>query len=91
MPCICTVKASPSIPCFHTVFNRFADNGQILLEDIHPFWWYRRLERGTPSAIATQTADVVLNPAVVCGKGRPKGAKGKKSKNYSVTGMTQPY
>jgi hypothetical protein len=90
-PCTCIVKASLGIPCFHTVFDRFIDNGQILPEDIHPFWWYKRLERGTSSAIATQTADIVLNPAVVRGKGRPKGAKGKKSKNHGVTGMTWRY
>jgi hypothetical protein len=87
-PCTCTVKSSLGIPCFHTLFDRFADNGHVLPEDIHPFWWYNRPERGTSSEVAIQTERVVLSPAVVRGKGRPKGAKGKKSKNQGVTGMS---
>jgi hypothetical protein len=63
--CTYTVKAFIGIPCFHTVFDRFAENGYILLKDIHLFWWYKRLEQGTSSEIAIQTARVVLNPAVV--------------------------
>jgi hypothetical protein len=87
-PCTCTVKASLGIPCFHTLFNRIADNGHILPKDIHPFWWYKRPERDTSSEIAIQTERVVLSPAVVRGKGRPKGAKGKKSKNHGITGIS---
>jgi len=30
------------VPCFHDLFNRLKDGGQVLLEDIHPFWWYNR-------------------------------------------------
>jgi hypothetical protein len=30
----------------------------------------------------------MLEPAVVCGKGWPKGAKGKNSKNHGITGIT---
>jgi hypothetical protein len=58
-----------------------------LPEDIYPFWWYKRPERGTSSEIAIQTKRVVLSPVVVRGKGRPKGAKGKKSKNHGITGI----
>jgi hypothetical protein len=36
-PCTCIVKSSLGIPCFHTLFDRFADNGHVLPEDIHPF------------------------------------------------------
>jgi hypothetical protein len=85
--CTCTVTALMGVPCFHTLFDRFTGNGHILPEDIHPFWWYKRPEQGTSSEIAMQTARVVLNPAMVQGKGCPKGAKGKKSKNHGTTGM----
>jgi hypothetical protein len=75
------------LPCFHTVAKQLATPGHILLEDIHPFWWYKRPDPSTPFEIAVQIRPVVLNPAVVRGKGRPRGAKGKKSKNHGVTGM----
>jgi hypothetical protein len=87
-PCTCTVKTSMGIPCFHTVFERLNGNGHILPEDIHPFWWYKRPEVGTSLAVNVQTERVVLEPAVVRGKGRPKGAKGKNSKNHGITGKT---
>jgi hypothetical protein len=37
-PCTCTIKASLGILYFHTLFDRFEDNGHILPEDIYPFW-----------------------------------------------------
>jgi hypothetical protein len=83
-PCICTIKQSMGLPCFHTIHQRFLRGGYILLEDIHPFWWYKRLERGTSFAISVQNYRLVLNPAVVRGKGRPKGSKNK-AKNHGVT------
>jgi hypothetical protein len=79
------------LPCFHTVFKRFSANTSILPKDIHPFWWYKRPEPSTPSAINVQLQGVVLEPAVVRGKGRPKGAKGKKSKNHGITGMSYTF
>jgi hypothetical protein len=36
-PCICTIKQSMGLPCFHTIHQRFVRGGYILLEDIHPF------------------------------------------------------
>ncbi len=75
------------IPCFHIVFDRFVENRHILPKDIHPLWWYKRLERCTSSEIAIQTARVVLNPAIVRGKGRLRGAKGKKSKTHRTTSI----
>jgi hypothetical protein len=76
------------IPCFHKVAERLRGVGHILPKDVHPFWWYKRLEQGTTSAVALQINDTVLNPAVVCRKGRPRGAKGKHSKNHRTTSMT---
>jgi hypothetical protein len=86
--CTYTVKTSIGIPCFHTVFKWLNGNGHILPEDIHPFWWYKHLEIGTSLTVNVQTERVVLEPAVVCGKGRPKGAKGKNSKNHGIISMT---
>jgi hypothetical protein len=89
--CTCTIKQSIGLLCFYTVFERFSANTSILPKDIHPFWWYKRLEPSTPSAINVQLQGVVLKPAVVQGKGRPKGAKGKKSKNHGITGMSYTF
>jgi hypothetical protein len=86
-PCNCTIKASMGLPCFYIVAERLSSPGYILPEDVHPFWWYTRPEPSTTSAIDVQTRRVVLNPAVVRGKERPKGAKGKKAKSYGITGM----
>jgi hypothetical protein len=87
-PCNCVIKASMGLPCFHIVAQRFNSPGHILPEDIHPFWWYTRPEPSTSSAVEVQARRVILNPAIVRGKGRPKGAKGKKSKNQGFTGMS---
>ena len=57
--------------CFHTVAKRLASPGHILLEDIHPFWWYKRPDPSTPFEIAVQIRLVVLDLAVVHGNGRP--------------------
>jgi hypothetical protein len=84
-PCNCSIKASMGLPCFHVISERLSSPGYILPEDIHPFWWYKRPELNTSSAIDKQTHQVVLNPAVVRGKGRPKGAKGKKAKGHGIT------
>jgi hypothetical protein len=76
-PCKCTIQSSMGILCFHDLAYRLSEGGQVLPEDIHPFWWYDRtkvstiLENQPPRAIA-------LDPAVVKGKGRPKGSKGNK-------------
>jgi hypothetical protein len=63
--CTCMIKQLMGLPCFHTVFERFSANTSILPEDIHPFWWYKRLELSTSSAINVQLQGVVLEPAVV--------------------------
>jgi hypothetical protein len=36
-------------------------------------------------------SDMILNPAVVRGKGRPRGAKGKKAYGHRVTGMMNSF
>jgi hypothetical protein len=83
--CNCITKASMGILCYHTVAKRFANPGYILPKDIYPFWWYKRPEPSTVLVIEVQTRRVVLNLAIVHGKGRPRGAKGKKSKNNRIT------
>jgi len=65
------------IPCYHDLFHRLKDGGQVLPKDIHQFWWYDRTKAST--TLENQALrDVILEPAVVKGKGRPKGSKGKK-------------
>lgn len=85
-PCQCTIQASMGLPCFHDLFNRLRDGGQVLPEDIHPFWWYDRSKAST-----TVQRAIVLDPAVVKGKGRPKGSKGKRKKGSGITGMINSF
>jgi hypothetical protein len=72
------------LPCFHTINERLQGGGYILPTDIHKFWWYRRPQQGTPSATDVQTRRLVLNPAIVRGKGRPRGSKNK-ARGHGVT------
>jgi hypothetical protein len=87
LPCQCTIKASMGLPCFHDLFHRLKDGGQVLPEDIHPFWWYDRAKVSTTlEKQKTSASVVVLDPVVVKGKGRPKGSKGNR-KGAGSTGM----
>lgn len=82
--CNCTIKQSMGLPCYHTVHERLSNGGYILPIDIHPFWWYKRPELHTSSTMNTQTRRLILNPAVVRGKGRPRGSKNKQ-KGHGIT------
>jgi len=74
--CHCTIPYSHGLPCYHTIWERIQNGGVILLEDIHFHWHYF-----LPNSDATLT-DValpirpVLQPEVIQGKGRPRGALG---------------
>jgi predicted transcriptional regulator len=83
-PCNCTIKQSMGLPCFHTVHKRLLNGGYILPTDIHPFWWYKRPEPSTSSStVSVQAHWLILDPAVVRGKGRPRGSRNKKG--YGIT------
>jgi hypothetical protein len=84
--CQCTIQASMGVPCFHDLFKRLRDSGQVLPEDIHPFWWYDRTKVSI-TLEARATCAIVLDPKVVKGKGRPKGSKGNHQKGDGVAGM----
>ena len=83
LPCNCTIQSSLGLSCFHIVFQRRKSPGYILPSDIHAHWYYTRLKEGT---LFAEHKQLVLEPAIVKGKGRPKGAKGK-AKGEGVTGM----
>ena len=54
-PCNYTIKALLGLPCFYTILERVRDGlGQILPEDIHPFWWYNRSKASTPLVLLLQ-------------------------------------
>jgi hypothetical protein len=38
--CRCTIQILMGVPCFYNLFECLRDGGQVLLKDIHPFWWY---------------------------------------------------
>lgn len=83
-PCSYIVRQLIGVLCFYTVHERLLSRGYILPIDIHLFWWYKRLETSTSSTIEVQTRPIVLNPAVVCRKGRPRGSKNKEN-GHGVT------
>ena len=85
-PCQCTIQRSMGLPCYHNLFERLRDGGQVLPEDIHPFWWYHRSEISTAVELSFARSQLVLEPAIVRGKGRPRGSRGK-GKNRGTTGM----
>jgi hypothetical protein len=73
-PCTCTIQQSLGLPCYHTIWERKSNGGAILLDDLHYYWYYYR-----PIGDITEQAEVstlILNPVVVKGKGRPRGALG---------------
>jgi hypothetical protein len=89
--CQCTIQASIGVPCFYDLFNCLRDKGQVLLEDIHPFWWYNQTKIST--ILENQVPQtIILDPAVVKGKGQPKGSKGKKgsSANSMINSFKTP-
>ena len=65
------------LPCFHDLFLCLKDSGQVLPKDVHPFWWYNQAKVST-TIKAPDSQGVVLEPATVKGKGRPKGSQGTK-------------
>ena len=59
------------LPCSHIIYKRKQASSVIRLEDIYPHWYYDH-------TISNQDLDQnqVLEPLVIRGKGRPKGALG---------------
>jgi hypothetical protein len=76
-PCTCTIQASHGLPCFHILKERTQDPGHLLADDIHPHWWIERPKPGTSTRITMPVPHQLLDPMIVRGKGRPKGAVGK--------------
>lgn len=83
-PCLCTIQQCMGLPCFHTIWERQRNPGTLRLTDIDAHWYYDREALG-PIAEHVERR-ILLNPAVVKGKGRPKGALGKKGANQGETG-----
>ena len=72
--CTCSIQQSMGLPCYHTIWQRKLSSGVIYLEDIHPHWYFSRPEPGLALAISHPLP--VLEPLIVQGKGRPRGALG---------------
>jgi len=68
----CSIQRSIGLPCYYTLYERKLSTGVVHLKDTHVYWYYSRPELGTLSMPALP----VLNPLVVKGKGRPRGALG---------------
>jgi hypothetical protein len=72
--CTCSIRQSIGLPCYHTIYQRNLSSGVIYLEDIPPHWYFSRPEPGLVPAISHPLP--VLNPLVMQGRGRPRGALG---------------
>lgn len=77
LPCTCGTPTYMGIPCWHILWDRIQGGGMVLSSDIHAHWFYNR-EDGTEIPAGRQVIPLLNNPAVVKGKGRPKGALGKR-------------
>lgn len=84
LPCDCGTPKYMGIPCWHILWKRLQGGGIVLLSDIHPHWYYDRRD-GIEPTVGRQVIPL-LNPDVVKGKGRPKGALGKKQQIHVVPG-----
>jgi hypothetical protein len=71
--CTCSIQQSLGLPCYHTIWQRKLSSGVIYLEDIHPHWYFSRPE---PGLEAISHPLPVLEPLVMQGRGRPRGALG---------------
>jgi len=91
-PCRCTIQQTIGILCYHDLFERLKDGGQVLPRDIHPFWWY---DKSKVSIILgntnSNTREIIIEPAVVKGKGRPKGSKNNRPRAKKGGGITSMY
>ena len=74
--CECSIQTSMGLPCYHTIYQRQQETGAIRLEDIHPHWYITRPELGLDSRLLASHPLPVLNPLLVQGRGRPRGALG---------------
>ncbi|KJZ68481.1 hypothetical protein HIM_12133 [Hirsutella minnesotensis 3608] len=68
--CPCNSLVSLGVPCSHVIFQRVKEGKKLLVTDFDHFW----RKQPAPSITSRGTAPAPLEPAVVRGKGRPKGS-----------------
>jgi hypothetical protein len=74
------------LPCYYTLYQRKLSTSVVHLKDIHTHWYYSRPEPGSLSMPALP----VLNPLMVKGKGRPRGALGTGSRVAPISTRRDP-
>jgi hypothetical protein len=70
--CAYSIQQSIGLPCYHKIWDRKVNGGVILLEDIHPHWYFNR----RASIQSTTTPLPLLNLLAIQGRCRPRGALG---------------
>jgi hypothetical protein len=74
------------LPCYYTLYQRKLSTSVVHLKDIHVHWHYSRPEPGSFSMPALP----VLNPLIVKGKVRPRGALGTRSRVAPTSTQRDP-
>jgi hypothetical protein len=71
LPCKCSINRYIGLPCFHQIYTIQRGPGVVKLADIEPHWYYNCTLDQRPHL----GRQILLESAVVKGKGRPKGSK----------------
>jgi hypothetical protein len=69
-PCACSITASHGLPCRHVLFVALRDHEPLTIAQFDPYWRWDRLAPAQPAS----RAGLPLDPALIRGKGRPRGA-----------------
>jgi hypothetical protein len=83
--CSCVLQKTLRLLCYYVVFERRNSLGYLLFTDFYAHWYYDCLDENT---LEIEHKQLILEPAIVKGKGRPKGAKGK-AKGQGASSMIE--
>ena len=75
--CTGSFTKSMGLPCAHKMHERIANNGVLQLDDIHPHWHI------LPIVSPVIANPLVLEPAIIVGRGRPSLAQSRLRHNTS--------
>jgi hypothetical protein len=83
--CSCVLRKTLRLLCYYVVFEHKNSLGYLLSTDFYAHWYYDCLDENT---LEIEHKQLILEPAIVKGKGCPKGAKGK-AKGQGASSMIE--